>query len=155
MSRPFTPLQRRAVMQLGMAVPLAAVAALLPRPARACEFFAPTLRIYRPWSRATAEGDAHAVLCMTFDEVTRSDRLLAVHTPVAERVVLQRAGTAAAVDLALPAGSCTELDEGGLHLRLLGLRHPLGVGRNYPLELRFEHDGTVVGDFDVIYDVQG
>jgi copper(I)-binding protein len=143
------PMRRRALLQLGLAIPAAAT---LPRPARACEFFAPNLRVYRPWSRATAAGDAFAVLCMTFDEVTLADRLLAVHTPVAGRVVLQRAGKPAPVDLALPAGASTELDEGGVHLRLLDLQHPLAVGRNYPLELRFERGGTVVGDFDVIYD---
>jgi copper(I)-binding protein len=143
------PMRRRALLQMGLAIPAAAT---LPRPARACEFFAPNLRIYRPWSRATATGDAFAVLCMTFDEVTLADRLLEVRTPVAERVVLQREGHATPVDLALPIGTSTELDEGGLHLRLLGLKHPLGVGRNYPLEVRFERGGTVVGDFDVIYE---
>ena len=56
--------------------------------AQSGEFFAPNLRVYRPWSRATAAGDAFAVLCMTFDEVTQSDRLLAVHTPVASSVRL-------------------------------------------------------------------
>jgi copper(I)-binding protein len=145
-------IRRRVLLHTGLA---ATAAGLWPTRVRACEFFAPNLRIYRPWSRATAAGDPFALLCMTFDEVTLDDRLLAVHTPVADKVLLQRDGRGMAVDLALPSGRTTELDEGGLHLRLLGLRHPLGVGRNYPLELRFERGGTVVGDFDVIYAREG
>ena len=55
----------------------------LHRPARACEFFSSHLRIWHPWTRATRVDADTARLCMRFDEVQTSDRLIGVKTPVA------------------------------------------------------------------------
>jgi copper(I)-binding protein len=142
-------MRRRALLQMGLAIPAAAA---LPRPARACEFFAPNLRIYRPWSRATAEGDAFAVLCMTFDEVTLADRLIRVESPVAEGAEMGGAGAAPRVDLVIPTGRDTVLDESGTFIRLVGLRHRLEVGRSYPLTLVFERAGVLQADIDVDFE---
>ncbi len=141
-------LTRRALLQAGLAIGTCAVAPA----ARACEFFTTNLRIYRPWSRATAEGDAFAVLCMTFDEVTLTDRLIGVATPVAAHAEIAGAGGSPGIDLPIPAGRETVLSESGTFIRLLGLRHPLGVGRSYPLRLVFERGGAVDADIDVDYE---
>jgi copper(I)-binding protein len=126
----------------------AAATTMFVPPARACEYFTSTLRVIHPWTRATAGVD-EAVLCMGFDSVRQDDRLIAVRTPVATDVRLSSAEAGAPLDLAIPAGQALELDESGLHLRLLGLRQPLQVGRTYPLELDFAHGGSVIGLLNV------
>ena len=117
--------------------------------ARACEYFAPNLRIVHPWTRASLPGETSALLFMKFDEVTERDRLIGVETPVAERVEL--AGTTGPVDLDIAAGHETVLSEEGPHLRLLELRHPLEIARSYPLRLRFEKGGLVLATLNVDY----
>jgi copper(I)-binding protein len=117
-------------------------ALLLPQ-ARACEYFTPLLRVTHPWARATAEGAGTAVVCMRFDEVSEADRLVSADTPVAEGAEIGGPRAVPRVDFAIAAGLVTEFDERGSHLRLLGLRQPLEVGRSYPLRLGFEKGGTV------------
>ena len=92
---------------------------------------------------------------MTFDEVALDDRLVGVETPVATHA--EMAGTSAGprIDVTIPAGAETVLSETGTFIRLLGLRHPLGVGRSYPLRLVFERGGVVDADIDVEYERAG
>ncbi|MEK8050019.1 copper chaperone PCu(A)C [Ideonella sp. DXS22W] len=123
-------------------------AGLLPS-ARACEFFAPTLRIFHPWTRATAEGADEAVVSMKFDGVQRADRLVGVQTPVALHADIAGALARPVVDFAIPAGRDSELAEGGTWLRLSGLQMPLHVGRAYPLTLQFEHGGEVPAQLSI------
>jgi copper(I)-binding protein len=139
---------RRALLRAGCALGATLV---LPR-ARACEFFSTRLRILHPWARATADGDSSAVLCMRFDEVRLPDRLIRVETPVAAGAELSVEGTTGAIDLAIPVGRDTELAETGRFIRLVGLKHPLELGRNYPLKLVFEHGGVVDADFDIDFE---
>lgn len=139
---------RRAVLQAGLAL---GAATLLPA-AHACEFFTTNLRIYKPWTRAALAGDAFAMLCMTFDEVTLSDRLIAVESPVATHAEMGGTGRGPKIDFPIPAGAETVLSETGAFIRLLGLRHPLEVGRSYPLKLVFERGGVVAADIDVDYE---
>jgi copper(I)-binding protein len=122
---------------------LAICTSLVIAPARACEYFSGTLRITHPWTRATLPGSMDAVLCMTFDEVTESERLIGIETPVAANAELVTGGVPSAVDLALPAGQELVLSEEGTHIRLLGLKQPLLIGRTYPLRLSFEKAGPV------------
>ena len=72
-------IRRRDILRGGVALS----AALLVPGARACEFFSAHMRIYSPWARASVQGASTAMLCMTFDEVTQTDRLIGVLTPVA------------------------------------------------------------------------
>lgn len=145
MSRAF---DRRVVLRAG----LAACATLALPPARACEFFVSTLRITHPWTRATEPGADTAVLCMTFDQVTQTDRLIEVRTPIARGVELVAEGRARPLDLLIPVGSEMVLDESGTHLRLVGLDMQLQTGRTYPLMLVFEQGGQVRSDLSVDYD---
>lgn len=128
-----------------------AACALSPREGLACEYQAATLRILHPWTRATAPGQADAIVGMTFDEVARDDRLIGVSTPVAARAVLIDRDGPADVDLPIPAGQVTTLDEQGVTLRLQELRHALEVGRSYPLRLLFAEGGPVVATLNVDY----
>ncbi len=129
------------------------IAAGLPAtPARACEFFTGRLRVLRPGTRATLPGADTAVLCMGLDEVTQSDRLLGVRTPIASGVVMGGPRAGEALDLSLQPGEQIDLNEDGLHLLLTGLAHPLPAGRKYRLELLFEHAGPIATDLSVDFD---
>jgi hypothetical protein len=137
--------QRRRCLQAGAAW----CATLVAPTTRACEYFSPTLRVWHPWTRATAADSAFAVLHMTFDEVTRRDRLVAASTPIAGRVELAGPGLGPAIDLDIPMGQDLVLSEHGVHLRLFELNRPLEVGRSYPLKLGFEHGGLVQATLNV------
>jgi copper(I)-binding protein len=119
--------------------------------ARACEFYTSTLRITHPWTRATALDATTAVLCMKIDEVTTSDRLIGVETPVASGAELVKDGASRTLNLAIAKGSETFLSEEGTHIRLLGLKLPMLVGRSYPLKLVFEKGGVVDTSLNVDY----
>src|SRR5262249_27538467 len=117
-------------------------ASLIVRPARACEYFSPTMRITHPWTRASAPDATSAVVCMKFDEVNEADRLIGVETPVADRAELVG-------DFSIPMGGEVVLSEEGAHVRLVGLKQPLFVGRAYPLDLAFERGGVVSAKLNV------
>jgi copper(I)-binding protein len=142
--------RRRAVLQTGLAL----CASLVIPSARACEYFTSTMRITHPWTRATREV-ASAVLCMKFDEVTETDRLIGVETPVAARAELVVKGDGPAVsrevNLLIPQGRETFLKDDGTYVRLLDLQQPLFIGRSYPLQLAFEKGGTVLATLNVDY----
>lgn len=140
-------LHRRGLLHAG----LACGAALLLPSARACEFFAASLRVTHPWTRATAHDANTAVVCMKFDEVTLDDRLVGVTTPVASGAQMGGISAGPAVDFAIPAGRETLLSEEGTFVRLTGLKLPLEVGRQYPLRLVFAQGGIVESTLSVDY----
>jgi copper(I)-binding protein len=89
---------------------------------------------------------------MKFDEVTETDRLIGVETPVATGAELAGEGaTGRAVNLLIPEGRETLLSEEGTHIRLLGLKHPLLIARVYPLQLVFEKGSIVNATLNVDY----
>lgn len=140
-------LRRQLLIALG-------TAGLAARPAQACEFFSSHLRIWHPWTRATRVDADSAKLCMRFDEVQRTDRLIGVETPVAAGVRLAGPGApSAAQDLSLliRQGQELTLAEDGLHLELLDLQLPLQIGRSYPLRLLFESAEPVNATLNVDY----
>lgn len=139
------PIPRRTLLQAGMA---AGLWLAIPS-ARACEFWSTRLRVYLPRSRATAPGDTVAVLCMTFDQVLATDRLIGVETPVAASAEMGGEGSHPGIDFLIPAGRDSVLSEDGTFIRLVGLRQPLELGCSYALTLVFEHAGAVKADIDI------
>lgn len=130
---------------------LAAGVSMLVPAARACEFFTTTLRVTHPWARASAAGASAAIVSMVFDEVAVTDRLVGVSTPVAERAELGGLGGTGPIDFAIPQGRESVLNETGVFVRLVGLRHALELARTYPLTLEFEKGGTVEADLTIDY----
>jgi hypothetical protein len=128
---------------------LAFGAALLVPRARACEVVVGGFKVMHSWTRATPAEATTAILCMQFTEVTESDRLIGVVTPVATGA--QMAGIAAGpvVDFEIPAGVASELSEQGTYVLLTGLQQPLAVGRQYPLRLEFATAGAVLATLNV------
>lgn len=126
----------------------------LTRPARACEFFSSHLRIWHPWTRATRVDADTARLCMRFDEVQATDRLIGVETPVATGARLAGPGApqdGQSLSLLIPAGQELALTEDGLHIELLDLQQPLQLGRSFPLRLIFETAAPVNAMLNVDY----
>jgi len=138
---------RRILVQTGLLLAIGVRAA----PARACEYVTRTMRIVHPWTRATADNAAQAVLCMSFADVVETDRLVGVETPVAGSAEMGGPDGGGAVDLAIPVGRETVLTESGVHVRLTDLEHGLEVGRAYPLTLTFEKSGQVLALLNVDY----
>jgi copper(I)-binding protein len=130
---------RRTLMRAGLVLCLPFVAPAT----RACEVLVGGFRILHPWTRATAADATSAVLCMTFDG------LIAVETPVAEGAEMGGLAAAPTVDFPIPVGQESVLGEGGTFVRLVGLKHPLQVGRSYPLRLGFENAGAVPATLNV------
>jgi copper(I)-binding protein len=138
---------------LGTIASLAAIAALPV--ARACEFDADTLTVTHPWTRVTAADAPFAVVCMKFGNVMRHDRLIGVVTPVAAGAELGGPDGVRPLAFDLLPGHAAELAENGVHLRLIGLRQPLELGRAYPMKLVFEHGGTVNAQLNVDFPAAG
>ena len=138
--------------RLALRTVIASGAGLLLPAAQACEFYSTWMRIYQIWARETHLSDGVAPIYMQFDEVIRSDRLIGIETPIAEGADMVTGGVASRLDLAIPLGQVTLLEESGNFVRLLGLRQPLELSREYPLKLIFEHGGVVHADLDINYD---
>lgn len=129
-------------------------ATALARPSGACEFFSSHLRIWHPWTRATRVDADTAQLCMRFDEVQQSDRLVGVETPVAAGARLAGPGApegAQDLSLLIRAGEVLTLAEDGLHIELMDLQQPLQIGRSFPLRLIFEFAEPVNAMLNVDY----
>ena len=100
-------LGRRGVLQAGLAI----VAGGFVPGARAHEYFTANFTLIHPWTRASAPGATSANICMTFDEVTSSDRLIGASSPLAEGAEMGGNGVGRALDIAIPQGIKTELTE--------------------------------------------
>jgi copper(I)-binding protein len=141
---------RRTVLRAGIAFG----ASLALPSARACEFFSTTLRVTHPWTRASGENATSAIVCMRIDEVTQTDRLIGVETPVAEGAELVGVDVSRSINLLIPQGQETILGETGLRLRIVRLKHPLLVARTYPMRLIFEKGGVLDAELNIDYDYQ-
>jgi copper(I)-binding protein len=138
-------MHRRLALQAGLALGWT-----LAGPARGCEFFTSNLRVIHPWTRATSADAASAIVCMRFDDVRQADRLIRVETPVAERAELGGA-VSPELNFSIPAGQESALAEDGIHVRLLGLKLPLELGRSYPLTLGFAQGDVISATLNVEY----
>lgn len=132
------PIHRRTVLTGGLAF----AAALVVPAARACEVYTPSLTIVHPWTRASAPGATTAIVCMTFQDVVQSDRLIGAQTPVAEGAELGGDDNGSFLNFAIHEGQTTVLSEQGVHLRLVGLKVPMQAGRSYPMTLMFAKGGA-------------
>jgi copper(I)-binding protein len=143
-------MQRRRVLGAGVGA-----ASWLAAPwARGHEYYTRNCRISHPWTRATAAGAMTALVCLTIDEVIKADRLIGIESPVAAGAEMVDAAATSPLDIAVPSGRETVLGEIGRVVRLVGLRHPLELGRSYPLTLVFADGGEVEATLDVAYAAQ-
>jgi hypothetical protein len=106
------------------------------------------VEITAAWARATPGGAENGSAYLTLLS-PGGDRLTGVTSPVAEKAQLHqmtndggimRMRDVAALDL--PPGQKVTLKPGGLHIMMMGLKHPLQPGQSIPLTLQFDKAGT-------------
>lgn len=134
-----------------IAASIAVFTALLPGIAAA------DVSVTDPWARASILANRPGAAYLTLESDT-GDRLIAVETPAADRVVLHGNETDAngvsrmvqieALDL--PPGETITLGAGGMHLMLMGLAEKLEEGASVALTLRFETAGEITVEVPVL-----
>ncbi len=143
-------------MKNTFAITLAIAASLIACAAGARDYQLSTLAIEQPFARATPPAAEVGGAYMTIDNKgAAADRLVRVSSPAAGQVQIHSMAMDGNVmrmheiaGLDLPAGKSVALKPGGLHLMMLGLRHPLTEGSRIPMTLTFEHAGTI--DIEVV-----
>jgi copper(I)-binding protein len=146
-------------MRKALIAGLAAVLVVMAgRPGLADQGEAGSLRIERPWARASigaVKAGAAYLRIVNRGEVV--DRLIATATPVAEHAALHTHLMAQGVMKMRPLetvevapGEPTVLKPGGLHIMLMGLRRPLREGETFPLALTFRRAGTIEVEVEVL-----
>ena len=138
-------------MQHVLAALLAVAARVFAGAALAHDYQVADLAVGHPYARATPPGAPVGGAYLTLDNKgARADKLLRASSPAADAVELHtmamdagvmRMHAVPAIDIA--PGQHVELVPGGLHLMMVGLRHPLVAGARVPLRLTFEHAGSV------------
>ena len=100
------------------------------------------------WARATPGGAENGAAYLTLI-APAGDRLTGIASPAAATTQLHEMTNnhgvmqmreVPAIDL--PPGREVTLKPGGLHIMMMGLKHPLQPGQSVPLTLRFEKSGT-------------
>lgn len=116
-----------------------------------------TLKIDKPWARATAPGAAVGGGFLTVVNPGKTtDRLVAASSPAAARMELHEMAMEKDVmrmrevkTMDVPAGGKLELRPGGYHLMFMELKAPLKQGDKVPVTLRFEKAGEVKVELSV------
>jgi periplasmic copper chaperone A len=121
-----------------------------------------SIHISKPWARASAPGAGMGAIYLQIKNNGKTaDALISAQTGVAKSVMIH--ATATGIDgvsrmqhlpdgLALPAGKRTDLQPGGTHLMLMGLREPLKAGARFTLQLQFRDAKTQVVNVTVVGD---
>jgi copper(I)-binding protein len=143
-------------MKFGLALGLA----LLAAGAAAHEYALDKLTIGHPWAPASHGAAKTAAVYLTFvNDGAKSDRLLGVSTPVADRAGVHGNEMMGGVNhmhpvegLDLPAGKTVELKPGEMHIMLEGLKRPLKDGEMIPMTLTLANEGEVKVEVMVMSD---
>jgi copper(I)-binding protein len=107
------------------------------------------LALSQAWARATAAGqDTGGVFLIIRNNGRQPDRLVGGSTPAARAVEIHAMHMDGDVmrmrrqdGMAIAPGSAAELQPGGTHLMLVGLKAPLAAGSSFPLTLDFAASG--------------
>ena len=107
--------------------------------------------ISHAWARATPASAANGAVYLTItNHGTTDDRLTGASTAVASKaqmhITLNENGVMKMrpmADVPIKAGGSAQFKPDGMHIMLLGLKHPLKAGDTFPLTLTFEKAGAV------------
>jgi copper(I)-binding protein len=83
--------------------------------------------------------------------VIEPDRLVGLSTPLADGAEAGGDDAGAALNILIPRGKRTEFTEAGVHVRLVRLKLPMEMGREYPMTLDFARAGRLQATFLVDY----
>jgi copper(I)-binding protein len=107
--------------------------------------------VAQPWSRPTPPVATVGAVYFSLTNVGRkSDRLIAISTPLAGKVEMHESRKVqgmvqmrAVTSIECLPGQTVKSEPGGLHVMLLALNRPLAAGAEFPLLLRFRDAGTL------------
>lgn len=106
--------------------------------------------IGEPWARVTLQSRPAAAYMKIHNMGEAADKIVAVSSPLAERVELHTHTMDNGVmrmrkveAITLPAKGHTELKPGGLHLMIFGLKREIKKGEMLPLKLTLEGAGEI------------
>ncbi|MFI8480734.1 copper chaperone PCu(A)C [Pseudomonas sp. NPDC078700] len=119
--------------------------------ANAHEFDLGNLHIEHPWSREMPPVAPTAAAYFVVDNNGKeADRLIAVHTPVAEKAEMHehvKAGDVMKMQqvqgVDVPAGGQVRFEPKSYHVMLFGLEQQMKAGEHFPMTLTFEKAGDV------------
>jgi copper(I)-binding protein len=138
----------------GMAAAPAVAQAAAPTPPNQ----AGPLQVASAWARATAPGQTTGGGYMEIrNNGAEPDRLVAIQSPLAERVEMHETVTQGDVSsmrpvqggVAVPPHGDVKFSPGGYHIMFIKLKQPLAAGSQVPATLTFEKAGAVQVQFDV------
>ncbi len=112
------------------------------------------LHISHPSAGPTAPGQPNGAAYLTIENAgPNADRLIALQTPAAAAAELHAMSDEGGVmtmrkqgAVEIAPGATLALQQGGLHIMLIGLTSPLTAGETVPLTLTFEKAGPVTID---------
>jgi copper(I)-binding protein len=124
---------------------------LLGWTAHAADIAIGPLVLTHPWSRPTPPVASTGVVYLSItNRGLKLDRLTAQSTPIAGSVEIHESRMVKGVmemrhvpTVDCPPRTTVEIQPGGLHLMLIGLKRPLVAGMDFPLQLHFQEAGTV------------
>ncbi len=106
-----------------------------------CACYAGDIEVSRAWTRATAPGQEEAAVDLTISS-KQAATLVGISSPAARTVELHSMTMDGGMmrmrevkSIELPAGKSVNLEEGGYHVMLDGLKAPLKEGETLPLTL--------------------
>ena len=119
-------------------------------PAQAHEEKTGDITIVHPWSRPAGQGQNGVIYLGIRNQGAADDRLIAVSTPLAEKVELHRSTMEEGIhrmekveSVVVPAGGTVELAPGGLHVMLVGLKFMLMAEETIPVTFTFGGAGAI------------
>ena len=140
---------------------LAFAAAQTPSPALAkapsAKATAKAIAVEAPWVREAPPGARVLGAYMTLvNGSEQADRLLSVSSSLADEIEIHRMTVKNGMMdmepitfLTVPARGEVKLQPGGLHLMIYGVKRDLKEGDRFPMELKFEHSGSMTVDVPV------
>jgi len=112
-----------------------------------------SLSVLEPWARATPPGATVGGAFLVIENPGAADQLLRIESPVSGTVEMHQTSMKDGMmqmrevkSLTVPAHGQVRFAPGGLHVMLLGLKHPLVEGQHFPMTLVFQNAGSVKVD---------
>lgn len=116
-----------------------------------CRPAEPAISVEDAWSFPVPSADNLAVYATIRNRGAAGDRILSIHTPVADTVEIHRSTIdergimrmRPQSDVTIPARDELVLEPGGPHLMLVHVRQPLQPGETIPVQITFVKTGTL------------